>query len=383
MFAKAEEYVQQLWLLQSPNMPTKAIILPSDEIIYNIDLNTRTIETPSFLSVVKDQDAETIYFLVDRFFGEVDLATTACFLLYTNNNNPDITKRAGFYPVPFYDVSTFSSHVVENGYEEIHVNSGTYQQNKYYTKEGDNFYLATGVFDRTATYYRVSNASNNKRYVVDNNVTEANYKPGTYYYINPNTGEYVLDQELEYNPYTIKLVYEQNPETGQQEEKSLQYQKTFYKVVSKNFVKTNVDANNYRSKKYYVLNPQTKEMELDFGPFSTQKEYYSIIDKPKILFPWVIGDEATAAAGNLQFSIRFYMIDEDGETLIYNLNTKPSTSKILEGMQVEIKDDEFDNNKNNSTDNPEYQEQIGRQPTILEDLYYKIALKNDIYWIEV
>ena len=64
MFATAEEYVQQLWQLQNKNMPTKAILLPSDEIIYNIDLNTRTIETPSFLSITQDQDAETIYFFV-------------------------------------------------------------------------------------------------------------------------------------------------------------------------------------------------------------------------------------------------------------------------------------------------------------------------------
>ena len=51
-------------------------------------------------------------------------------------------------------------------------------------------------------------------------------------------------------------------------------------------------------------------------------------------------------------------------------------------MHVEINDDDFEENKNNLVDNPEYQQQIGRQPTVLEDLYYKIALKNDIYWIE-
>ena len=58
MFAKAEEYLQQLWQLQNKNMPTKAILLPSDEIIYNINLDTRVIETPSFLSVTQDQNAE-------------------------------------------------------------------------------------------------------------------------------------------------------------------------------------------------------------------------------------------------------------------------------------------------------------------------------------
>jgi hypothetical protein len=50
--AVAEEYVQKLWgELQNKNIPIKAILLPSDEIIYNINLDTRIIETPSFLSV--------------------------------------------------------------------------------------------------------------------------------------------------------------------------------------------------------------------------------------------------------------------------------------------------------------------------------------------
>ena len=78
MITTAEEYLQKLWLLYSENTPNKAILLPSDEIIYEIDLNSRIIKTPSFLSVKKDQAAETIYFLIDRFAGEIDLATTAC-----------------------------------------------------------------------------------------------------------------------------------------------------------------------------------------------------------------------------------------------------------------------------------------------------------------
>lgn len=380
MFARAEEYLQLLWESKNKNMPTKAILLPSDEIIYNINLDTRVIETPSFLSVTQDQNAETIYFLVDRFFGEIDLATTACLIQYINENNPEINKRAGFYPVPFYDISTYSSHIIEGSYEEIHLNSGTYQPNKYYIKNGDKFVLATGNFDKTVeTYYRLSDASHNKRYVVDNNVNEKNYQPGLYYYIDPNTGDYIRDDNLSFTPNTIKFIYEENIETGEQEKKEVEYKKTFYKCIPKTFVKTNVDTNNYRSKQYYVLNPQTKEMELDFGPFALGKEYYSIIDKPKILFPWVIGDEATAAAGNLQFSIRFYMIDADGETLIYNLNTKPSISKILQGMHVEIKNDEFNEEVGITSD---YLANIETKPTILEDLYYKIALKNDIYWIE-
>lgn len=54
MIATAEEYLQKLWLLYSENTPNKAILLPNDEIIYEIDLDSRVIKTPSFLSVKKD-----------------------------------------------------------------------------------------------------------------------------------------------------------------------------------------------------------------------------------------------------------------------------------------------------------------------------------------
>lgn len=73
-----------MWSLYNENIPTKAILLPSDETIYEIDLNSRVIKTPSFLSVKKDQAAETIYFLIDRFAGEIDLANTACLIQYRN-----------------------------------------------------------------------------------------------------------------------------------------------------------------------------------------------------------------------------------------------------------------------------------------------------------
>lgn len=48
-------------------------------------------------------------------------------------------------------------------------------------------------------------------------------------------------------------------------------------------------------------------------------------------------------------------------------------------MHVTIRDDEFNEDVGIMSD---YLENIETKPTILEDLYYKIALKNNIYWIE-
>jgi hypothetical protein len=80
MITTAEEYQKHLWQLQDQNRPVSAILLPSDENVYEIDLNKRTINAPDFLSVKEDHAAETIYFLVDRFYDNMDLSTAACII---------------------------------------------------------------------------------------------------------------------------------------------------------------------------------------------------------------------------------------------------------------------------------------------------------------
>jgi hypothetical protein len=102
------------------------------------------------------------------------------------------------------------------------------------------------------------------------------------------------------------------------------------------------------------------------------KEYYTIIDKPKILFPWMIGDIATSAPGNIDFSIRFYMTSEDGSEVIYNLNTRTATSKVLETLSIEITDETFPEQSEHlkeygpeEQDIKQYWESIHHNPTTL------------------
>ena len=68
MITTPEEYLSKLHLIQNNNFPTIAILLPRDETIYNIDLNTRTIEAPEYLSVETDHYAETV--LIEMFVNE-------------------------------------------------------------------------------------------------------------------------------------------------------------------------------------------------------------------------------------------------------------------------------------------------------------------------
>lgn len=70
-----------------------------------IDLNTRTITAPEFLSVESEHKAETIYFIVDRYFGNMDLAQTNCIVQYSTDNG-----NTYIYPIMECDVTTFLSN---------------------------------------------------------------------------------------------------------------------------------------------------------------------------------------------------------------------------------------------------------------------------------
>lgn len=101
MITTTEEYYKELYRIQDENFPSQAILLPSDERVYDIDLNSRTVNVPEFLSIESDHKSETVYFKVDRFYDYMDLSNTACVIQYINAD-----KEAHYYPVPFYDVTS-------------------------------------------------------------------------------------------------------------------------------------------------------------------------------------------------------------------------------------------------------------------------------------
>ena len=99
MITTPKEYYDLLYRIQDENKPSLAVLLPNDEKIYEIDMNSRKIEAPKYLSVELDHRAETIYFKVGRYYDNIDLANMTCVVQYIN------AKGEGrVYPVPFYDV---------------------------------------------------------------------------------------------------------------------------------------------------------------------------------------------------------------------------------------------------------------------------------------
>ena len=87
------------YLFQIQSKVTPCLVeLPNGEESYSIDLQTRKISSPEFLSVQRDHLSNVIYFNVDRFFDYMDLSTTSCVITY---QTPD--GQSHMYPIPYYD----------------------------------------------------------------------------------------------------------------------------------------------------------------------------------------------------------------------------------------------------------------------------------------
>lgn len=70
------------------------------------------------------------------------------------------------------------------------------------------------------------------------------------------------------------------------------------------------------------------------------------VSTPTLLIPWAIGGLATIAAGKVQFSVRFYRIEEETKKFLFNLSTKPAVGEILFGLDLPsdvIEDFKLDN----------------------------------------
>lgn len=86
MVTNYNEYLSKLHLIQNNNNLQNTIgnlppiPIPDSKPLLKINLNTRKIDAPEFLSVENDQKAETFFFEVDRFYNHIDLALTSCII---------------------------------------------------------------------------------------------------------------------------------------------------------------------------------------------------------------------------------------------------------------------------------------------------------------
>lgn len=108
MITGSQEYQEFLAsIADSYNPPHMRLRIPTDEPVYEINLNTRTVSTPSFLGVEADHESELIYFEMDRFFDFMDLSTCIGIVQFRNAKNEEY-----YYVIPYYDILSKSGKMI-------------------------------------------------------------------------------------------------------------------------------------------------------------------------------------------------------------------------------------------------------------------------------
>ena len=114
MITEPSEFRQRLQEIQNSVKITFAH-LPSHEPRFIIDANSREINIPfefSFLGVIGDHKAETIYFEIDRYFDDEDLSTHTCVIQFVNRNPKTLKYNEGLYPVTTMDVNSIDGKII-------------------------------------------------------------------------------------------------------------------------------------------------------------------------------------------------------------------------------------------------------------------------------
>ena len=114
MITEPSEFRQRLQEIQNSVKITFAH-LPSNEPRFIIDANSREINIPfefSFLGVIGDHKAETIYFEIDRYFDDVDLSEHTCVIQFINKNPQTLKFNEGLYPVTTMDVNSIDGKII-------------------------------------------------------------------------------------------------------------------------------------------------------------------------------------------------------------------------------------------------------------------------------
>ena len=99
-----------IWHINSANPPQQ--VTPNfplaDEELFEIDLNTRMIKGPEWLSLKEDHESQLLYFSVDRFYDNIDLSNAVCVIQYETIHKDTKEKYKGVYFVPLYDLLTLA-----------------------------------------------------------------------------------------------------------------------------------------------------------------------------------------------------------------------------------------------------------------------------------
>jgi hypothetical protein len=108
MITGEAEYLEYLArIANSYNPPNILIRIPVDEPVYEINLNTRVVSAPKFLGVEADHDAEIIYFIMDRYYDNLDLSNCIGVVQFKNAHSEEY-----MYVIPAYDIHSVPNKMI-------------------------------------------------------------------------------------------------------------------------------------------------------------------------------------------------------------------------------------------------------------------------------
>lgn len=108
MITGSEEYKEYLATIARTYDPPKiSMRIPTDEPVYEVNLNTRVITPPPFLGVEADHESEFIYFKMDRFYDQMDLSTCIGIIQFQNAKHEEY-----YYIIPYYDIESISGKMI-------------------------------------------------------------------------------------------------------------------------------------------------------------------------------------------------------------------------------------------------------------------------------
>lgn len=167
MITSSEEYMKRLDDIQNQTGNPELVMLPGDEPRFIIDANSRIITIPdsfTFLGVLNDHNAETVYFEIDRYYDQMDLSTQTCIVQFESVSSSGTKISEGFYPVSKLDVDTVPNKIIFGW--EIQNDATAYAGNVFFsvrfysTKKGEDGIVFVYNFNTTAVSLPVKDSLN-------------------------------------------------------------------------------------------------------------------------------------------------------------------------------------------------------------------------------
>ena len=107
MITSSQEYQEFLAGIAETAPSIVKMRIPTYEPVYEINLNTRKIQSPPFIGVEGDHEAEYIFFQMDRYFDGLDLSDAIGSIVFKNANGEEY-----YQIIPYYDIYSIKDKII-------------------------------------------------------------------------------------------------------------------------------------------------------------------------------------------------------------------------------------------------------------------------------